>query len=121
MPVDIARGETPEEKFHRMWAADLLSRVSLHLKSECHAKGHDVHYDLFEARILKPALGGESAPHLAELAQEFGITSKQASNLIVTARRAYQRLLWEEIRLYVESDEEAAIELQELFNSLSEK
>ena len=55
---------------------------------------------------------------MADLGREHGITEKQAANCLLTAKRAYQRLLQEEIRLYASSEAEVASEILELFSIL---
>jgi hypothetical protein len=50
----------------------------------------------------------------------MGLTEEQAKNRVVTARRAFQRLLNEEIGLYA-STEELAEEASDLLRILSER
>jgi len=113
--------ETPEDIFNRAWARDLVLRVLRALKDECGATGKKEHFALFHARIIDPALHGEEAPALATLAPLYGITEKQAANCVLTARRAYQRLLREEIATYALSDEDAAEEVHNVFSMLARR
>ena len=110
--------ETPEHIFSRAWAQDLVHRVLRALEDECAVTGKQDHFALFRARIIEPALEGTKAPSLAELAPTFGISEKQAANYVLTARRAYQRLLREEIGTYALSEEDAAEEVGNVFNML---
>jgi len=110
--------ETPEHIFSRAWAQDLVHRVLRALEDECAVTGKEDHFALFRARIIEPALEGTKAPSLAELAPRFGITEKQAANYVLTARRAYQRLLRDEISTYALSEEDAAEEIHNVFNML---
>lgn len=111
--------ETPEAAFHRMWVTELMQRVLSVLEEECRATGKREHYELFCQCIVQPALHGAERPSLRDLAQQLRLSEKQAANCLVTARRAYQRLLREEIRLFAGSDEEVAAEIQDLFSFLS--
>ena len=79
------------------------------------ASGQTTHAEIFRQRVLTPILDGGTPPAMAELAQEFGLAEKQACNCLVTARRAFQRLLREEIAVYATSDEEIATEIKDLF------
>jgi DNA-directed RNA polymerase specialized sigma24 family protein len=115
-PVDR---ETPEAVFHRIWVRELIRRVLFLLENECQATGKLEHYEIFRQRIVRPALEGAEPPSLRNLAQQLGLSEKQAANCLLTARRAYQRLLREEIRLFAGSDEEVAAEIQDLFHFLS--
>ena len=111
--------ETPEAVFNRTWATELVLRVLRLLEEECRATDKEAHYDLFRQRIINPALNGAQPPTLRELAQALGLTEKQAANRLVTARRAYQRLLREEIRIYASSEEDLAMEVRDLFHFLA--
>jgi len=107
--------ETPEESFNQAWARQLLLRALKALEQECLETGKERNYRLFCRRIIEPILESKPQPPMKELAGEMGITRKQASNYIITARRAYQRLLRAEIRMYASSDDEVEQEIRDLF------
>ena len=111
--------ETPAEAYARAWILNLLQRVLNALEQECHATGKHTHFELFRQRIVAPALEGAQPPPLSELAPSYGLTEKEAANQLITARRAYQRLLREEIRLYATDDAEVAEEIQDIFRFLA--
>ena len=113
--------ETPEAVFERRWAHDLIQETLRALEQECRATGKEAHFELFRLRIIEPALHGVSPPPLRELAGKLRLTEKGAANHLLTARRAYQRLLREEIRLYASSEQEIAAEVRDLFLLLAEK
>lgn len=106
---------TPEDAFHRAWVVELLMTALAALEEECRTTGKEEHYELFRVRIVDPALHGTRQGPLRELAQQQGIELKQADNRLLTTRRAYQRLLREEIGSYALSEEEIASEVQDLF------
>lgn len=110
--------ETPEAVFHRAWIQDLLMRVLLVLEQECRATGKAKHYEIFRLRIVEPILHGAESPPMSDLASRLGLTEKNACNCLLTVRRAYQRLLREEIRQYALSDEDVAAEVRDLFHFL---
>jgi len=111
--------ETPEVAFNRVWLSELLGRVLRSFEQECKATGKQAHYELLRRRIIEPALQGKEPPPLRSMAQELGLTEKQAANALITARRAYQRLLREEIRIYAASEEDVASEVRDLFDLLA--
>lgn len=115
-----AGGETPEAVFHRAWVSDLTQRVLRRLEQECQGTGKLPHYELFRQHLVLPALEGTEPPPLRELAGRLDLSEKQAANCLLTARRAYQRLLQEEIRAYAGSEDEVAAEIRELFHFLRE-
>jgi RNA polymerase sigma-70 factor (ECF subfamily) len=108
--------QTPASLFHKAWISDLLLRVLRILEQECKVTGKEVHYAIFQKRIVEPALEGTQPPALETLAGLFDLTEREVANRLITARRAYQRLLREEIRQYAASEEEVAQEVQDLFH-----
>lgn len=106
---------TPEDAFHRAWLCELVSRVLRTLEREYLVSGKQVHIELFRARVIGPILDGAEIPSLRELSDRYGLSIKDIENRVITARRAYQRLLRDEIRLYAGSKEEVAEEIQDLW------
>lgn len=106
--------DTPEDVFNRVWARDLMFRVLRMFKEDCRDTGKDTHWHIFNFRIVRPSLEGDTPPPLDELARKFGLTPKQAANRLLAARRNYQRLLRETIRIYALSEDDAAAEMREL-------
>lgn len=119
-PLDVgAGGGTPETEFQRGWARALLNRVLIHLRDELAGSGRATHFEIFSTCVVKPVLEGASVPPRAALARQQGLTEKEVSNRLVTAKRAYQRLLREEIATYARSDEEVDHEISELFRAFA--
>jgi RNA polymerase sigma-70 factor (ECF subfamily) len=119
IPFEPSEDETPDKIFDRSWASELVLRVLRQLQKECHTTGKQAHYLVFHRRLIAPVLEGAEPPAMAELAEELGVTPKQAANLLLTARRAYQRLLREEIKLYAASEDEVEFEVQDVFTYLA--
>lgn len=115
-----AEDETPEAAFYRTWVRELLLRVWEMLDSEFATSGQTVHAEIFRQRVLTPILDSGEPPAMAVLARQFALAEKQACNCLVTARRAFQRLLREEIAVYATSDEEIAAEINDLFRFAAE-
>jgi hypothetical protein len=118
MPFEPADSMTPEAIFQKTWASEVVRRVLKHLEIECGRTGKTVHFEIFFKRVIGPILDGCWEPSMADLGRKHGLTEKQAANHLLTAKRAYQRLLQEEIRLYASSESEVASEIRELFSIL---
>lgn len=119
-PLDHrAGGATAETAFERAWARALLDRVLVRVRDELSGSGRSTHYDILLSSVVKPVLDGALAPARDALAREHGLTEKEVSNRLVTAKRAYQRLLRDEIRAYAKSDDEVEQEIAELFRAFS--
>jgi hypothetical protein len=110
-----ADDETPVAAFDRAWVLGLLQNTWVRLQDEFAASGQQVHCELFRRRIYDPILYGHDPPSVVELARELDLPRKDASNRLITARRAFQRLLREEVTVYATSEEEIASEVRELF------
>lgn len=118
LPFQPTGGMTPDMIFDRTWAVEVVRRVLQQLERECLATGKAAHYDIFARRIINPILHGEPEPSLAELAKEHGLDEKQAANHLLTAKRAYRRLMEQEIRLYTVAESEVAEEVRTIFRIL---
>ena len=119
-PFEPAHAETPDKAFDRAWATEVVGRVLKHLAAECARKDQRAHFDIFSRRLIRPILHGIGAPSMADLGREHGLSEKQAGNLLETAKRAYRRLLEEEVRLYAATDSEVSDEVREIFAILNQ-
>lgn len=117
--IEPSETDTPQAVFERSWASNLLTQVLQTFEEECSRSKKDVHFVLFRRRILEPAIEGREPPPLRELAQYVGLSERQAANCLITARRAYQRLLRQEIKTFASSEDDVAAELLDLFRLLS--
>ncbi len=115
----VLENESPEVVFHRAWLLSLLIRVLGLLEKECSVTGKRVHFEIFRRRIIEPALNGTDPVPMTQLAEEHGLTMKQAANRLLTARRAYQRLLRQETWVYASSKDDVAEEIRDLFDYLT--
>jgi hypothetical protein len=105
----------PEAAFDYAWAVDVLRDVLGALGQECQQDGLSQHWEVFRARVLVPVMNNEPAPSLPDLCAKMGIgTQAQASNMIVTVKRRFERLLKNRIRRYVGSDSEVDREIRRL-------
>ena len=109
----IADTKTPEDIFHRIWFVTLLASVMSQLKLDYQTKGQETHFNIFERRVIKPIFHGGDRPSVKALAQEYGLSSTEASNYIVTAKRGYQRHLKEAIKEYSGTEKEASEEIND--------
>ena len=121
MPFQPADTMTPELIFDRAWASQVVLLVLRRLEQECRQDGKGSHFDIFTRRIINPILKGDAEPSMADLSQEYALSEKQAANQLLTARRAYQRLLRDELRLYAQSEDEVSAETRDIFSILAHK
>jgi DNA-directed RNA polymerase specialized sigma24 family protein len=116
--TSLREDDSPETVFHRTWIRELVANVLKALERECTLTGKRSHFQLFHQRIVAPELDGYLAPALEELAQRHGLTYKEAANQITTAKRAFRRLLAEEVRRYASSEEDFVQEETDVYRAL---
>ncbi len=109
---------SPEEAFHRRWAASLLEGVIDRLSTSCRQAGLAVHYAIFQERFVRPALEHAPPTEVEALAVRFGLTPKQVANRAETVRRRFRNLLLDEVRLTVSDEIAAEDELRALLEHL---
>lgn len=84
----------PEAAFDYAWALTVLDRVLAELTCECKRDGLHAHWKIFDERVIKPLLEGTPALGLDEICKKYAPgCEKQASNMIVTVKRRFVRIL----------------------------
>lgn len=111
----------PDEAFSHAWISLLLDRVIAEVERGCSQDGQEIHWNLFYGRVLKPIIDGTEPPSLPKLCRQLGIENRKnkASNMIVTVKRRFQRVLEECLRQLVESDSDIEDELNGLLRILT--
>lgn len=113
--VDAILGDgDPAEEFVRTFISEMTMAILAELEHEFAASDKSIHFDLFRRRIVEPVLDGVEPPSYRTLAEEYGVSEKQAANFVVTARRAYVRLLEAQVAEYASSADDSREEIAEL-------
>jgi hypothetical protein len=114
LPDSIAQ-TTAEDSYHYAWLSSLLERVLEEVRDNCKQQGLDVHWALFNKRIVWPIFDDKTPPSLPELCELYDIEDeKMASNMIITVKRRFRVALLQHIRNTVLSQSQAPEELEEL-------
>jgi DNA-directed RNA polymerase specialized sigma24 family protein len=71
----VGAAATPEDAFERRWALAHFHEGLRRCEAHFRAAGKGRHWELFEARVLRPAQGPVEPTPLAELAQRLGFAS----------------------------------------------
>src|SRR5208283_941450 len=78
--------------FEVEWARQLLQEALRRMKLECSRDGAADRWELFVSRLVLPVLAGSPLPAYETLIKRFGFRSpEQASNVLVTAKRQFER------------------------------
>ena len=107
--------ELPDQSFDVAWAREVLNQTLSRMEDECQQSSRPDVWQVFDLRIRTPILDGVEPLGYAEIVQRFSFQSpSQASNVLITAKRMFARLMRDVISEYVMSDEELNAELSEL-------
>jgi RNA polymerase sigma-70 factor (ECF subfamily) len=110
---------TPPESFDIAWAREVVDQALLEMRAECRRMGRDKIWEVFRVRLLRPIFEGMPPPSYAQLVDEFGFTSPtQASNVLVTAKRTFERSLRAVIGQYEKGEPDIRSEVDDLIKIL---
>lgn len=103
--IDTCRELNPEQMFNYAWASQILDRTIDLVREECTVTGKETHWRLFQDRILVPIIENTKPPALDQLCLQYAdIAPDKASNMIVTVKRCFRRILREQLRLSAGTD-----------------
>lgn len=112
---DLAdRSVDPDQLFHREWIRSLFTMAVAELRRESHAAGHELRFALFERCDLMSEEPAER-PSYRQLGAEFNLPVTQVTNHLAWARRAFRRIVLEQLRALSGSEAEYRAEARELF------
>jgi RNA polymerase sigma-70 factor (ECF subfamily) len=107
----------PDDFYHYVWLSALLDHVLSAVQTSCEQDGLQIHWQVFEDRVIRPILQGSETPSLSEVCRKHDIQDeKKASNMLVTIKRRFHAALKEYVRTTVASDKHVQAELTEIFN-----
>jgi len=110
---------SPERAFDAAWFRTLLHTLFQSVREECLRDGLQVHWSVFEARVVQSALHGLEPVPFDTLAATLGLEGpSQAANLLITVRRRFAKALRAEIASTLDDPERVDEEIAELLASL---
>jgi DNA-directed RNA polymerase specialized sigma24 family protein len=127
IPLEIARLPvlpqtvsqwSPEACFNYAWKSAILDETTATVEEDCLRAGQQMHWQVFRDHLLHPILEGREPSSLKELRERYGLASeKTASNMIITVKRRFQRVLGRHLRSTVSTDAEANEELRDILET----
>jgi hypothetical protein len=121
LPTDRPAGGDDAAPLMREWAVDVVRQATVAFERDCLARNRRDLWLVFESCILGPSLHATTPGPRDELVAQLGLDGPKAlSNLLVTARRKFARLLMEVIAQYSRSPAEVHEELLDLRKVLSQ-
>ena len=112
---------TPFQVFNYVWATEVIDQVITQVKTECYNTSKETHWNVFYTKILAPIIDNQTSPSLRELCDRYSIENEaKASNMIITIKRCFRRVLEDYLRRFVRTDLEVEDEIKELLEIISE-
>lgn len=113
---DLPSGEAPlQESLDELWACQVVARTVERMRMECRSKDRQALFGVLEARILGPIFDDGVPMPYAALVARFGLRSPtEASNMLITAKRMFARVLRGVVRETVAEDRDVETEIREL-------
>ena len=112
------RVEEPSAAFEAAWARQVMDRAATLMQQQCEADKKTGVWSVFEARLLAPWRDGSAPVEYEALIKTLGADStEQVSNLLVTAKRTFNRSLRAAIAEYA-GDNHVDQEIYELREAL---
>lgn len=110
---------SPDDLFHYFWAVEFLEKVIKQAEIYCIQSGKLTHWNVFRDKILIPIQKCSQPPSLKVLCERYNIVSEaQASNMIVTMKRSFRRILHEQVKNCISEDSDVQEELQDILSIL---
>lgn len=112
----------PEESFNYAWKSALLDRILIQVQAECSEQGIEIHWKVFNDRVVRPILENLEAPSLKEICAKYSIEDEvKASNMAITVKRRFRSALKKYIRSTVISKNQTDEELKEILKLFPKK
>lgn len=115
-------GQDRDDIFETEWAKAVLHQAIEGMKRQCADSARPEVWQIFEARILLPTLEQADPVSYEQLVQQLRLRSPaHASNLLITAKRMFNRQLWTVIGQYEKSDQDIEAEINDLKQILARR
>ena len=127
LSLDHEEGRVPEgqgtlpDRFDVEWGREVVAEALRRMRADCESAGREDIWGVFNYRVLKPVLENEDAVPYKELVDTFDFRSpSQASNVLVTAKRKFKRLLRGVIKEYAGDESNVESEIDSLKHIFAE-
>jgi DNA-directed RNA polymerase specialized sigma24 family protein len=105
----------PSQAFDRAWAKEVVAEAVRRMRAECQRTSRPDVWGVFEHRVLAPSLHGAEPLPYEQLVKTYALDSPaQASNVLMTAKRTFARMLRGVIAESAEDDAEIEQDLRDL-------
>ena len=113
---------TPEQSFQLAWISNLIDQVLLEVKNEFFSNNMNIHWQVFDDKILNPIITSSNSPSLKDMCTKYGIDNdKRVSNMIITVKRRLRKSLERCLRQFARSDSQVKQEILEMLEVFTKK
>lgn len=120
--ADYRSDDSPDAAFAAQYGATLVRQVLDLVRADCLEDGQQAHWAVFERRVARPLLLGETPESYATLIEHLGLPSAaQAANMLVTVKRRFARTLINEVARTVSDPVEVEAELNDLLKHVERR
>lgn len=110
---------SPEHAFCAQWNATIIRDVLERVREHCLKSGLEAHWEVFEARVVRPMLLNEPRMPYARLVDRLELAdAAQAANMMITVKRRFVHALVREVASTVSDPMQVEEELRELVRDL---
>lgn len=103
------------QAFDLAWAREVLAETLRRMQRQCEESQRSDLWGVLEGRILKPLLEEAKPLSYEDLVTQFGLQSPtQASNVLITAKRMFSRVLRSVVAEYARNEHEIEEEIKDL-------
>jgi hypothetical protein len=111
----------PSLQFTLVWAREVVEEARRRMEAHCREIDRPDLWLVFTERILRPAADNAAPPSHEQIASALQLeSSKEASNLLITAKRLFARSLRLVVGEYVGDEREIDQEIDDLMTILSQ-
>ncbi len=119
LPEAVSR-LNPEDSYNYAWTASMLDQVFVEVETRCLEDGLEVHWWIFQDKVVQPIMEDNSPPSFADICEKYGIEDqKKAANMVTTVKRRLQKALKQYLRNTATSDDEIHEEFAEIVQFFS--
>ncbi|HVP73522.1 MAG TPA: hypothetical protein VMS30_07280 [Phycisphaerales bacterium] len=111
--------DSPEHAFCAQWNATIIRDVLERVREGCLQAGLEAHWEVFEARVVRPMLFNEPRTSYSKLVERLELAgAAQAANMMITVKRRFVQALVQEIGRTVADPMQVEDELRALVRDL---
>lgn len=119
LDIDTHYALEPDDPIAASWTSLIVGQALERMENECRSKGKNHRWEVFHAVVVSPILQEQKKPPLQDIARHHNLpTAAAVSNLVVTAKRMYQRILRDVIAQYSGELDQVDLEFSSLHREL---